>query len=133
MTHISLVTLGVDDLEAMTRFYTSLGWRRSSASVEGVVAFLVGGTVVLALYGREALAVDAGLPAPPPAGPSHLALATNVPSQDAVDQALARAMAAGGRITRPAESADWGGYSGYFADPDGHHWEVAWNPDFDIE
>ena len=130
--HISLVTLGVEDLAGTTRFYESMGWRRSSASVEGVVSFLVGGAVVLALYGREALAEDAGFAAAPPSGPQNVALAMNVASEDEVDRVLAAAELAGGRITKPPQRADWGGYSGYFADPEDHRWEVAHNPGFTL-
>lgn len=133
MAHISLVTLGVEDLRRATRFYEALGWRRSAASVAGTVTFLEGGSVVLALYGRADLVADAGLTAPLPApGPAPVALAVNVANPAEVDHELATAGRAGGTITRPAETADWGGYSGYFTDPDGHLWEVAYNPGFPL-
>lgn len=132
MAHVSLVTLGVDDLDAATAFYTALGWRRSSASVAGEVAFMVGGAVVLGLYGRHDLARDAGLE---PAGGGHgdVALAMNVDSPRAVDDAIGAAVAAGGRVTRAAETAEWGGYSGYVSDLDGHLWEIAHNPGFPLQ
>ena len=131
MAHISLITLGVDDLDRATAFYEALGWRRSSASVDGTVAFLAGGTVALGLYGRDDLAADAGTRLPP--GSGAVALAMNLPSEDAVDDAIRFAAGAGGEVTRAAERADWGGYSGYVRDPDGHLWEVAHNPGFPLD
>lgn len=131
MPHVSLVTLGVDDLDRATRFYEAWGWRRSSASVADTVTFLRGGAVVLGLFGRDDLAADAGV-APGAPGPGSVALAMNLGDEAAVDEALATAVAAGGRITRPAERAPWGGYSGYLTDPDGHLWEVAHNPGFPL-
>jgi uncharacterized protein len=129
--HISLVTLGVSDLAAATRFYETLGWRRSSASVDGTVAFLRGGAVVLGLLGREDLAADAGVPPSEGVG-TGVALAMNVATASAVDETLAAAARAGGRITQPARRTDWGGYSGYFEDLDGHLWETAHNPGFEL-
>lgn len=131
MAHVSLVTLGVDDVDAATRFYEALGWVRSSASVEGEVAFLTGGAVVLGLYGRQALADEARVEATS-RGFGTIALAMNVPSEAEVDDVLGAAAGAGARITRPAHATEWGGYSGYFADLDGHMWEVAHNPGFPV-
>jgi uncharacterized protein len=131
MAHVSLITLGVDDLARATAFYEAIGWERSSASSEGDISFLIGGTVVLGLYGREALGEDARVELPGP--PGAVALAMNLPSRAEVDDALATAEAAGARITKPAEPTDWGGYSGYFADPEGHLWEVAHNPGFSLD
>lgn len=131
MPHVSLITLGVDDLDRATRFYEAWGWRRSSASVAGTVAFLRGGAVVLALFARDDLAAEAGV-APAAAGPGSVALAMNLADEGAVDASLDAAVAAGGRLTKPAERAVWGGYSGYVADPDGHLWEVAYNPGFPL-
>lgn len=128
MAHVSIITLGVRDVERATRYYEALGWRRSSASVEGSISFLGGGTVVLGLFGRDDLAVDAAVTFGGDDQYAPIALAMNVGSPDAVDAALAEAQAAGGRITKPAEEADWGGYSGYVADLDGHLWEIAHNP-----
>ena len=125
---LSLVTLGVADLERARRFYEDgLGWRRGNDHEE--VAFYQLGGMVLALWGREALAQDARLP-DAGSGFGGIALAYNTRSREEVDAVLAEAEAAGGRILKPAEDASWGGYSGYFADPDGHPWEVAWNPDW---
>lgn len=129
MAHVSLITLAVDDLTAATRFYETMGWRRSSASVDDTVAFLRGGAVVLGLFGREDLATDAGVPPSSGGGPA-VALAMNVPTEQVVDETLAAAARAGGRVSKPAQRTDWGGYSGYFADLDGHLWEVAHNPGF---
>ena len=132
MAHVSLVTLGVDDLDAATAFYEALGWTRSPASVEGTVAFLTGGAVVLGLFGREALADEAGVEFGGARTTGAMALAINLPSPEAVDDVLATAADAGARITRPAVAADWGGYSGYLTDLDGHLWEIAHNPGFPL-
>jgi uncharacterized protein len=127
---ISLVTLGVADLERARRFYEDgLGWRRGNRHTE--VVFFQAGGMVLALFGRDELAKDAGL-APEGAGFAGVALAYCTRSRAEVDQVLAEAEAAGAKILKPAEDAFWGGYSGYFADPDGHVWEVAWNPEWTI-
>ncbi len=128
---ISLVTLGVADLQRSLRFYRDgLGWTLSSAS-GGDVAFFHTGGAILALYPRELLAADANLPAAG-SGFGGITLAHNVASKELVDAALAQAAAAGGTILKPAQDAFWGGYSGYFADPDGYPWEVAWNPHFPL-
>jgi catechol 2,3-dioxygenase-like lactoylglutathione lyase family enzyme len=124
--NISMVTLGVADLAAATAFYQKLGWKLSKGSSENVT-FLDGGHIVLGLYGREALAKDAGVAAAGK-GFTGVALAFNQPSEEAVDARLAEAKAAGADIVKPAEKVFWGGYSGYFADLDGHLWEVARNP-----
>ncbi|MBI4184404.1 MAG: VOC family protein [Proteobacteria bacterium] len=127
---ISLVTLGVADVARGRRFYERLGWRASKASTDEVAFFQLGG-MALALWGRAALAADARL-ADKGAGPGGVALAHNVRARAEVDAVLAEAEAAGGRLLRPAEDTPWGGYAGYFADPDGHPWEVAWNPHFPL-
>ena len=106
---LSLVTLGVGDLARAERFYAALGWSPSPASVAG--------------------AGDAGLQdSAPGAGFGGMALAYNTRSKHEVAAVLAAARAAGGRIARAAEDKPWGGHGGYFSDPDGHLWEVAWNP-----
>ena len=123
---LSVVTLGVADLERSRRFYEDgLGWRRGNASDE-IVFFQIGGAV-LALYPRGALAEDARLPAEG-SGFGGVTLAQCVRTREEVDAVLAEAAAAGATILKPAQDVFWGGYSGYFADPDGHPWEVAWNP-----
>jgi catechol 2,3-dioxygenase-like lactoylglutathione lyase family enzyme len=125
---ISLVTLGVADVARATAFYQALGWPLSSASVEGEVSFFRTAGGLLGLFGAADLATDAGLPATPAGGFRGVALAINVASPQEVDAALAAAVAAGGTVPQPARTTEWGGYSGYFADPDGHAWEVAHNP-----
>ena len=127
---LSLITLGVADVERSRAFYERLGWRASSASVAGEVAFFQLGGFALALYGRNALAADAGgTPMAPGAG---IALAHNVRERQQVDAVIAEFAEAGGRVFRPASEAEWGGYFGYVCDPDGHLWEIAWNPHFGI-
>ncbi len=130
---ITLITLGVDDLARSVAFYRDgLGFPLSSASVEGEVAFVRTGGAVLALWWREKLADDANLPDRRGAWKEFggIALAHNVRVRGEVDAVLAQAVAAGARLLKPAADAEWGGRSGYFADPDGHPWEVAWNPGF---
>ena len=127
---LSLVTLGVADLERARRFYEEgLGWRRGNDHPE--VAFYQLGGMVLALWGRDALAQDAR-----PARPRRASAASRSPTtraaREEVDAVLAEAAAAGAMILKPAADTFWGGYSGYFADPDGHPWEVAWNPAWTI-
>jgi len=129
---ISLVTLGVADLARARRFYCDgLGWRESAAGNESV-CFIDAGGVVLGLYGRAALAEDAGVPAER-RGFSGFALAQNVAGEADVDRVLAEAATAGGTLVKPGQKVFWGGYSGYFADPDGHLWEVAHNPFFPLD
>jgi uncharacterized protein len=127
---ISLITLGVANLARSRAFYERLGFRASSASSDAVVFFQAGG-MALALYPRTDLAKDAHLSAEG-SGFCGIALAYNARSRDEVDRVLAEAAAAGAAILKPAEQAFWGGYSGYFADPDGFPWEVAWNPGFKL-
>ena len=132
MAHVSLITLGVDELEPATRFYEQLGWRRSSASVPDAISFLQGDNVALGLFGRSDLAEDASVSDNEVVGGGAVALATNLADEAEVDALLVAVEQAGGRITKPAERAEWGGYSGYFVDLDGHLWEVAHNPFFPL-
>ncbi|WP_243050826.1 VOC family protein [Dyella sp. RRB7] len=125
---IHIVTLGVNDLSRARRFYEALGWKASSTSNENIV-FLKGGSGVLALYGRTALAEDA-LAEDLPNGFSGVTLARNARSKAEVDAWFAEALAAGARAVKPPQEAFWGGYSSYIADPDGHLWEFAFNPYF---
>lgn len=130
---LSLVTLGVADVAKARAFYERLGFRASNASEDNVAFFDAGG-VVLALYGREALAEDACVSGGGARGGfSGVTLAHNVASEKDVDAVLAAAVAVGARLVRPAQAVFWGGYSGYFADPDGHLWEVAYNPFFPLD
>lgn len=124
--HISMITLGVADIAEATAFYERLGFKRSSDS-QDAVTFIQAGAVVLGLFGRDALKEDAkagGLWT----GNGGMAVAMNCASEADVDTMMATAQAAGARILKPAEKTFWGGYGGYFADPDGHAWEVAHNP-----
>lgn len=128
---LSLVTLGVADVAAARRFYEALGLAAGASSNDHVVFFDMDG-VILALYGRAALAADAGIAAEG-AGFAGVTLAWNLVSEAEVDAAFARALAAGAKPVKVPERVFWGGYSGYFADPDGHLWEVAHNPFFPID
>lgn len=125
---ISLITLGVADLARATRFYAEcLGLPRLETSPS--ITFFEMGKTWLALWSRENLAADAGL-AQEGSGFRGFALAHNVRSPAEVDTLLARVAEYGATVTRPGHVTDWGGYSGYFTDPDGFVWEVAHNPDF---
>ncbi|MCK6389654.1 MAG: VOC family protein [Azonexus sp.] len=123
---ISFITLGVTDLARSRQFYRALGWQESASSQESV-AFYQAGSVAFALFPRTALAEDAAVDAAG-SGFSGITLAHNVADEAAVDQLLAEAVAAGARLIRPADKAFWGGYRGYFADPDGYLWEICYNP-----
>ncbi len=127
---VSLITLGVADLERSRKFYESLGWRRSMVEAEGI-AFSQAAGMALALYPRDELAKDANI-GPEGDGFGGISLAYNTRNREEVDAVLAEAKAAGAKILKPAKEASWGGYSGYFSDPDGFVWEVAWNPFFQM-
>ncbi|GAA3901625.1 VOC family protein [Microbacterium invictum] len=127
---ISLITLGVGDLERAISFYRALGWEPHSASVPGDVAFYQAGGMVLALWSRAELAADSRVS--DPGGWGGITLAHNVTSESEVDDILATARAAGGMIGREGAPTPWGGYSGIFVDPDGHPWEVAVNPGWPV-
>ncbi|WP_421708415.1 VOC family protein [Algihabitans sp.] len=127
---ISIVTLGVADLQRSSAFYEALGWQPAAKQFEGIRFFRCG-CMALALYPGDKLAEDAGLPATayaPEQTFSGVTLAHNTRSREAVDDVLAEAKSAGAEVVKPAAEAFWGGYSGYFRDLDGHLWEVAWNP-----
>lgn len=129
---ISIITLGVSDLERSIKFYRDgLQLPTSYQAGEGIAFFQLTGTW-LALYPAEALAEDACLP-PERARFGGVTLAHNVRSKAAADAVIQAALAAGASLLKPAADTFWGGYSGYFADPDGHPWEVAWNPYFPLE
>ncbi len=123
---ISIVTLGISDMKRARTFYERLGFVASSASQDSIT-FLRAGGIVLALYGRAALAEDAHVADSEP-GFSGMTLAHNCRSEAEVDTVIAHAVACGATLQKPAQKVFWGGYSGYFADPDGHLWEVAYNP-----
>jgi predicted lactoylglutathione lyase len=121
---LSLVTLGVADLERATRFYEALGWQ-PNRDADGVTFFQTGG-LVIALWGRDELAADSAVV--DSGGWGGVTLAQNVRSPDEVDAVLAAAARAGATLGRAGAATVWGGYSGIFLDPDGHPWEVAHNP-----
>lgn len=128
---LSLVTIGVADLARSRHFYEDgLGWTKNNAEEE--IAFYQLNGLILALWTRPDLAEDANI-ADTGATFSGMALAFNTRSHGEVDEILAEAAAAGATIVKPAKEVVWGGYSGYFADPDGHLWEVAWNPGWAID
>ena len=129
---INIVTLGVADLDRAAAFYAALGWRRAEASNAEIVWFVTAGSV-LGLFPFGHLAADAALVSERAAGFGGITLAINVPTEEEVQPALDAAAAAGGSILKPATRADWGGLSGYFADPDRYPWEVAWNPFFPLD
>ena len=130
--HISLITLGVADIAKATSFYERFGFVRSKSASADSVSFFQAGPVVLALWGRDAQRDDAQA-AELWTGNGGIVVARNLASEDAVDVAMARAEAAGARILKPAAKTFWGGYNGYFADPDGHVWEVAFNPFWELD
>lgn len=122
---VTLITLGVADLDRAKAFYGALGWKPAAAP-EGVCFYQMLGAV-LALFGREDLAEDQNRPAAA-LGTGAMTLAQNFATEAEVDAAYAQAIAAGAEPLKPPQKVFWGGYSGYFADPDGHVWELAMNP-----
>jgi uncharacterized protein len=158
---LSLVTLGVADVEASTAFYERLGWRRSGTSQEGAVTFFALQGCVLAVFGRQALADDVGLGDVRDLGSGDggagdggagdggagdggagegdrsafraVSMAINLESPEAVDAAFAEWVGAGGAAVQAPHEVFWGGYSSYVADPDGHLWEIAHNPHWSID
>jgi predicted lactoylglutathione lyase len=122
---VTLITLGVADLARSKSFYATLGW--TPAADEGEVVFYQINGMVLGLFGRAALAKDQGRP-DAPLGTGAMTLAQNFDTESDVDAAFALALSAGADPLKPPQKVFWGGYSGYYADPDGHVWEVAHNP-----
>ena len=133
---ITLITLGVDDLERALRFYRDgLGLKTDGIVGKefehGAVAFFdLQSGLKLALWPRRSIAHDTGLPAAPPAA-TDFTIGHNVGSKAEVDAVMGEARAAGATIVKPAHDTFWGGYAGYFQDPEGHLWEVAWNPQWE--
>ncbi len=128
---INIVTLGVRDIGRAVSFYRDgLGWK-PAVEMGDFVLFETGG-VALALYPRDILAQDAGVP-PGQRGFGGVTLAQNVASRESVDQVIGSACAAGAVLLRAASEKEWGGYSGYFADPDAYPWEIAYNPHFRLD
>ena len=130
---MSIVTLGVSDLERSRSFYEALGWELASSSVPGVIYWFRTADSYLGLFGHEALASDAGLAELPLPSFRGFSLAINVESKEAVISAMDEAAEAGATILKPAQEVEeFDGFHGYFADPDGNAWEVAYNPGFPI-
>lgn len=123
---VSLITLGVVDLPRSRAFYEKLGFKASSMGSDEVVFFQLG-PLALGLFPRESLACDAKVSAEG-SGFRGITLAHNVREKDEVAAVIEEAVRAGATLVKASEAAPWGGQSGYFADPDGHLWEVAWNP-----
>lgn len=133
--NFSIVTLGVADLDRSIAFYRDLGWEQRGNRADGIVWFKTSGTW-LGLFGYDALAEDAGLTAPSrDEMPAYrgITLAINMTTEDEVDAAFARVRDVGGAVVKPPQRTDWGGYSGYFADPDGTLWEIARAPGFPVD
>lgn len=125
------MTLGVEDVARSAAFYEALGWERASSSMSEIAWFRTADSW-LGLFGRRELAADANLPSDAARDAfGRITLAINVETLEAVDAALAEAVAAGGSILKPGTELPFG-YGGYFADPDGHPWEVCYNPSFPI-
>lgn len=136
-SRITVITLGVDQLERSLSFYRD-GLGLPTEGITGaefedgaVVFFHMNDNLILALYPRKSLAKDAKIPLSPPS-PSDFSIGHNVGSKQEVDAIMQQAKSAGATITDPARDRFWGGYSGYFQDPDGHLWEIAWDPSFVI-
>lgn len=131
---ITLITIGVSDLPRSVRFYRDgLGWP-TTYEEGGPVAFFNTAGTRLSLYPLAHLAADISADLPPGrSGFGGITLAHNVYTREQVAQVLAQAEAAGGRIVKPAQDTFWGGHSGYFSDPDGYYWEVAWNPGLPLD
>ncbi len=124
-----MITLGVADVARSRRFYEAFGWR--GQEVEETVFFQAGGMAVV-LWGREKLATDAGITDAGSDGFGGIALAQNVGSRAEVDEIISVAVEAGAVLTVSPRATFYGGYAGYFADPDGHMWEIAYNPGFEL-
>ena len=129
---LTVVTLGVANVQRSRQFYEALGWQPHEASTGDIVFISLLNGVVLSLYPRHALAEDVTV-ADTPTGFSGITLAHSVRSKEDGDRAMALAEAAGAKVIKPMQDVFWGGYSGYFADLDGHLWEVAWNPHFPLD
>jgi predicted lactoylglutathione lyase len=126
---VSFITLGVGDLDRSQRFYEALGWKPSRyAEGMGVVFFELSGGLVLALYPREELTRDANLPDQGQPASGGFSLSYNTKSRAEVDETMAHVTQVGGKVLKEPGEIFWGGYLGYFADPDGHLWEVVHNP-----
>lgn len=129
---LNLITLGTDDFQKSLDFYENgLGWKKSEKSMDGLALFDLGG-VILALHPRHELAVDTTLTYQPTTF-SGLTISHNTKSEKEVDEVLEKVAKLGGTIVKPAQKVYWGGYSGYFKDLDGHLFEVAYNPFWELD
>jgi predicted lactoylglutathione lyase len=133
---ISLLTLGVEDLEKSVAFYQALGFETQGIVGKefefGAVAFFdLQNGLKLALWPRKSISKDTGIPVTSPSA-TELTIGHNVAGKEEVDAVMEQAKNAGATIIKPASDTFWGGYAGYFQDPDGHLWEAAWNPQFEI-
>ena len=129
---LTLITLGVDDFQRSLEFYEKgLGWKKSAKSMENLALFPLGG-ITLSLYPKKDLSDDIGV-AYQPSSFSGLTLSYNARSEKEVDEVLKRVEELGAKIIKPAQKVFWGGYSGYFADPDGYPIEVAFNPFWELD
>jgi predicted lactoylglutathione lyase len=128
---INIVTIGVRDVERSVRFYETLGWTKRGSSIPGEIAWFGTADSYLGIFGWTDLADDANIEGPTRGSFGGVTLAINVDSREAVDAAINEAIAAGGSLLKPGTEFPFG-YSGYFADPDGHAWEVCWNPGFPL-
>lgn len=125
---INVITLGTKNIDNLRKFYEQgLGWKASSMSNENFVAFQLG-ALILCLFPEKLLAEDAMTSVSNERGFRGMSFAHNVASKEEVDKVLKQAVSAGAKLQKPAQNVFWGGYSGYFSDPDGYFWEVAWNP-----
>jgi catechol 2,3-dioxygenase-like lactoylglutathione lyase family enzyme len=129
---ISVITLGVTDLERSVAFYEALGWPLSSTSQPGTIAWFRTAGATLGLFPTEALAADAGVPEGGEPVFREVTLAVNLAGREEVDAAMAVALGAGADLVKAPVATEWGGYSGYFADPDGHLWELVHAPGFTL-
>ncbi len=129
---VSLATLGVADVVRATEFYESLGWRLSPASVPGLVSFFQTAGGLLSLVKTDDITADAGIAPRASHDFRGVMLAINVENPAAVDDALRAAVQAGATLVKAGSPAEWGGYLGYFTDPDGHLWEITHNPGFPL-
>ena len=130
---LSIVTLGVADLARSIAFYTGLGWTPMPGGEPNVIEWFATNGSVIGLFPHDELAKDAGVPAEPSAGFRGVTLAMNFASAEEVDAAFAAAIDAGATSIKVPAATEWGGHSGYFADPDGHYWEAVWGPGITID
>lgn len=128
---LHLITLGVNDLEKSLKFYEGLGWKKSEKSIDALVLFQIGG-IILSLYSRKGLAEDAYIENTSSEF-SGITLSYNTRSEKEVEDILKEAEGLGAKIVKPAQKAFWGGYHGYFKDPDGHLFEIAYNPFWELD